>query len=179
MWWSDLSLLGFIVSLISLFSACFIGVLQIIIPHIDKKSTDKKQMRDMTLRICESFQRNVYPEFVELLKVYGRHKNVIDNISFDNITGIISKPIEINPDINVFLDRIMFLFNEMDSFAAYILDKTMTDETIAFSLQGKAFCDIIDSFKKIYELYIYVDPIGYVSLDELYNKWSSCDNIKY
>lgn len=178
MWWSDLSLLGFVVSLISLFSACFIGILQIIIPHLDKKSTDKIQMKEMTLRICESFQRNVYPEFVELLKVYDKHKNVIDKISFDNKTGIILKPIKIAPNINNFLDRIMFLFNDMDSFAAYILDKTMTDEAIAFSLQGKAFCDIIDNFKIIYELYIYVDPLGYVSLDELYHKWHSYDNIK-
>lgn len=165
-------ILSIIISLIGLFSACIIGILQIIIPRIDQNATEKKHIKGITLMKCESFQRNVYPEFVSLLKTYGKYKAVFDKISFDKESGIISKPTKINPNIYIFLDKIMFLFNEMDSFAAYMLDNSITDETMAFSLQGKAFCDIINEFKIIYDIYIYVDSQAYVSLDRLYRKWS-------
>lgn len=165
-------ILAIVISLIALFSTSIIGILQIVIPRIDQRYAEKKHIKGITLMKCESFQRDVYPEFVSLLKTYEKNKAVLGKISFDKKTGIVLKPIKINSNIKMFLDKVMFLFNEMDSFAAYILDSSITDETIAFSLQGKAFCDIIDKFKIIYEMYIYADPKAYVSLDRLYKKWS-------
>ena len=162
----------FVISLITILTTIIIGVLQIILPPHESISAREKSIKTITYTKCESFQREVYPKFVSLLRTYTRYSTIFDNISFDNKTKTIFKSAKIHPNIKTFLDNVMFLFNDMDSFAAYILDDTITDEAIAFSLQGKAFCDIIDTFKLIYDMYICANPEAYVSLDRLYRKWS-------
>ena len=64
----------------------------------------------------------------------------------------------------------MFLFNEMDEFAKRLQDDRV-DISLAYKLQGNTFCNIISSFKHLYDLYIELDETAYKYLDKLYKLW--------
>ena len=65
----------------------------------------------------------------------------------------------------------MLLFNEMDSFAAFINDKTLADSEIAYKIQGKAFCDIIIKLKVVYDIFLTTNKDDYYCLEQLFNSW--------
>lgn len=140
---------------------------------MNSKESGRYLIKDVTLSKCEIFQREVYPKYLDLLKMHDKYKiGILDKTIFNKETGIIIKPNKFHPKGNDFLDKTMLLFNEMDAFAAYVVDKTIFDEKLAFEMQGKAFCDIIEHLKNVYEMYIYVDAKAYIALTTVYERWS-------
>lgn len=173
MWNYDLTLIPIVISLIGLFSSIFFSVWKLITSQKNNKSKEMKHRKGITLTKCEDFQSRIYPEYVALLRFHDKNKlGILDKVDFDAVSNIITKSMRINSKGKVFLDRVMFLFNDMDAFAAYVLDDTITEEKLAFSLQGKAFCDIIEGLKVVYDMYVFVDPKGYKALKILYESWS-------
>lgn len=173
MWLENTTLVSIVCVSIEVFFMILIGILQIIIPRYDNKNAEQRRKRETTLMKCESFQRMVCPEFVALLNFHSKYKlGILEKVTFDPKSGIVKKPRIIPYKSNEFLNGVMSLFNEMDAFAGFVLDETIADERLAFSLQGKVFCDIIDSFKVVYDMYLTVDPQGYKILNSLYERWS-------
>lgn len=173
MWKYDLTLISIVISLISLFSSIFLSIWKLITSQRSNKSKEMKHRKGITLMKCEDFQSRIYPEYVALLRFHDKNKlGILDKVDFDTVSNVITKSITITSKGKDFLDRVMFLFNDMDAFAAYVLDDTITEEKLAFSLQGKAFCDMIDGLKVVYDMYVFVDPKGYRALKTLYELWS-------
>lgn len=137
-----------------------------------KAGNKKRDIQKDTHFNCEYFQSNIIPLYKELIKYHDKNTiNLLTNVSFDKKTGILTKPYKPSPKYPDFLDKTEALFNEMDAFAAFIIDKTLSDSDIAFKMQGRAFCDIINKLKVVYDLFLTTNKEDYYSLERLYNLW--------
>lgn len=109
------------------------------------------------------------------MRVFDLHSNldvdIIGRISLDKETGDFHLPkLKNNAEYIAFLNEVMFLFNEMDEFAKKIQDDRI-DKELAYKLQGNTFCDIISSFKHLYDLFIELGEAAYKDLENLYKLW--------
>lgn len=141
--------------------------------YIDKGNKKHDIYRDTLLK-CEYFQAKIIPQHLELMKFHRKNKlNLLESISFDKSTGILNKPLKLPAKWDVFLENTMLLFNEMDSFAAFITNSSLADINKAYEIQGSAFCKIINELKVVYDLYLTTNKDDYYCLENLYNQWSA------
>lgn len=152
-------------------ATCLAGLVPLIVYALECRGKRK----NTTLEKCEQFQRDVIPEYISLVRFHEQNKlEIIDGFhvyAIDKMKVVIKDLIETDEMVKNFLDRVMFLFNKMDAFAAFVNSRSVTNEELAFAIQGKAYCDIINDFKNLYDLYICIDPQGYSELKKLYDKW--------
>lgn len=57
------------------------------------------------------------------------------------------------------------------TYKFYIRYKQYASVSLTYKLQGNTFCDIISSFKHLYDLYVELDEAAYKDLDNLYKLW--------
>lgn len=133
---------------------------------------DYERKKTLALEQCDLFQKRIIPKYLGI-KEYARiNKMKISKIVQFIDTNTIRKPLTPHPKTNIFLDMVMDLFNDMDSFAAYFVVNDIADESLAYKAQGKAFCDIINELNNIFRLFISIKKEDYNNLTELYNIWS-------
>lgn len=126
----------------------------------------------ITLIKCEQFQRKIIPKYLGIMKYANENNIKIPKIVQFEEDKII-KPYRRHPKTKDFLDMVMDLFNDIDSFASYFVNSKIMNNYIAYKSQGKAFCDIIDSLYNIFNLFIFIRKEDYNNLIELYNMWKS------
>ncbi len=139
------------------------------------KNSRKKGERtsSFVLELCMSFQRDIIQEYISTKNYHSEnHLNLIGEIYVDKERGIIKKPQKMKKNSEIFLQRVMHLFNEMDMFAAKLLTTCREEEYQAYKIQGRAYCDIIRDLKGIYDLFLLTSGQDYYYLSELYNIWS-------
>ncbi len=131
----------------------------------------RREIRNKTLDKCEQFQKEIIPEYLEIIKYHKDNNiNIIGQIYIRD--GMIVKPIiEPSQEMVNFFEQVMLLFNHMDSFAAYFIDNMVAEEKVACKLQGKAFCDIVNELKAVYDLFMITHKKDYFSLTTIYEKW--------
>jgi len=141
-----------------------------IVLHIKRiKTENNKIVYDINIK----FQKEVIPHYVDTENYYKKHNlTLLESVKIDVNNGIIIKPQKIKSHTEEFLKRIMFLFNEMDMYASGILCLAKDNEKKAFLMQGKAYCDIINNFKCIYDLYMLTNKQDYSNLSKLYDIWN-------
>lgn len=153
-----------------------IGLSQIRLTKTIAEATNKRESHRLALNQCALFQAKVIPLFTTAIKFYEENGiTILDEIEFDKNEGTIKIKISNNDSdnnkVSEFLNLVMIIFNEMDSFASYFTNK-IADEHIAFGIQGIAYCDIIIYYKKIYDLFMLESNKEYKSLIELFELWS-------
>jgi hypothetical protein len=137
-----------------------------------KAGNKKRDIHKDTNLKCEYFQSKIIPIYKDLIKYHDKNKiNLLTDVHFNKITGVLTKPYKPSPNYPDFLDKAEALFNEMDAFAAFIIDKTLSDSNIAFKMQGRAFCDIINKLKVVYDIFLTTNKEDYYSLERLYDMW--------
>lgn len=126
----------------------------------------------ITIIKCEQFQKQIIPKYLGMMKYAKENKlKIAKMVQFEG--NNIIKPYRPHPKTKDFLDMVMDLFNDMDSFASYFVNSKIMNNYIAYKSQGKAFCDIIDSLYNIFKLFIFIRKEDYNNLIELYNIWKS------
>jgi hypothetical protein len=137
-----------------------------------KAGSKRRDIHKDTNLKCEYFQSKIIPLYKELIKYHDKNKiNLLTDVYFNKETGILTKPYKPSPKYPDFLDKAEALFNEMDAFAAFIIDKTLSDSDMAFKMQGRAFCDIINKLKVVYDIFLTTNKEDYYSLERLYDLW--------
>lgn len=126
----------------------------------------------ITLIKCEQFQKKIIPKYLGVMK-YAKENNLKISKIVQFEEDKIIKPYRPHPKTKVFLDMVMDLFNDMDSFSSYFVNSKIMNNYIAYKSHGKAFCDIIDSLYNIFNLFIFIRKEDYNNLIELYNIWKS------
>lgn len=155
-------------AVIDTFIAVIMGLLTL-------KNSRKKEERtsSFVLELCMSFQRDIIQEYISTMNYHSdNHLNLIREIYVDKERGIIKKPQKMKKNSEIFLQKVMHLFNEMDMFAAKLLANCREEEYQAYKIQGRAYCDIIRNLKGIYDLFLLTNGQDYLYLSELYNIWS-------
>lgn len=146
---------------------------QVIVTISTSNTNNKRDIHKETIYKCEYFQSKIIPQYIELIKFHDKNKiDIIGKVHFDKSTGILTKPYKLSSKYPDFLEKTMFLFNEMDAFSAFIIDNKIADLNLAYKIQGKAFCDIIEKLEVIYNLYLTTNKDDYYSLEKLYNLWA-------
>ncbi|MBQ4485130.1 MAG: hypothetical protein II934_09060 [Prevotella sp.] len=154
-------------------------IVAIVFGTLNLKSSNNKEkgkgniVSSTVLDLCMSFQRDIIREYVSVKNFHAAHKlNLIGNIYVDKKNGIVHKPKKMKKNSDIFLQKVMFLFNEMDMFAANLLMEEPENEYQAYRIQGHAYCDIIEDLKGIYDFFLYTHRKDYLHLAKLYDIWS-------
>ena len=163
---------SFLFSMVTIIAA-FATIAGFVINVIDRHNNKKHIQDDTTYELCGYFQQQVIPHFFRVFDMNSNlDVNIINKISYDKETGDFYLPkLKNRTEYMAFLNEVMFLFNEMDEFAKKIQDGRV-DIDLAYKLQGNTFCDIISSFKHLYDLYVELDGEAYKDLDKLYKLWN-------
>lgn len=139
---------------------------------IDRRYNKKLKKNEETYELCNKFQQQVIPHFVRVFDMNSNLDiNIIKKITYDKATGDFHLPkLKNQAEYMSFINEVLFLFNEMDEFAKRLQDNRV-DIGLAYKLQGNTFCEIISSFKHLYDLYVELDEAAYKDLDKLYKLW--------
>lgn len=156
-----ISVMGSAASVVS----AIVGIVQLIKPSSDDM--------DVVTVQCLMFQRVIIPKYQEVERFYRQKKlDVLRRVKIDKEKGVIQKPSRIKKGTDEYLIAVMNLFNEMDMFAMKINDLNSPKKlAMAYKIQGRAFCEIIESLRPIYELFMLTNEQDYVNLSHLYDEW--------
>ena len=160
------------------------AIIGILIGKIISKSVKEKELKKnkgKALEICETFNRIIVPKFNSLMN-YERENQFFleDRIMVDETSGEIYKPIFTEREMEILkyiLDESMVIFNELDLFAAKILE--LSDDVIDYARihSGNIFCDTLNYRIRTYKLMQITHKGDYQFLNILYERWSN-DNQK-
>jgi len=160
------------------------AIIGILIGKIISKSVKEKELKKnkgKALEICETFNRIIVPKFNSLMN-YERENQFFleDKIMVDETSGEIYKPIFTEREMEILryiLDESMVIFNELDLFAAKILE--LSDDVIDYARihSGNIFCDTLNNRRRTYKLMQITHKGDYQFLNILYERWSN-DNQK-
>lgn len=166
--------MDFIISISAIIVAVIIGVLQL----KQSKNNEYRSCRNEILQACMDFQRNAIHRYSEIMRYYhDNNLRLLENIQIHLIYGKNPRPETQEKENQIFIEKVMHLFNEMDSFATIILNNPSQIIDLAREIQGNAFCDIINQLKCVYDLFMIKNSSDYTYLTKLYEKWNKSEQI--
>lgn len=146
----------------------------IVIPIALYKKHKEMENNKIVFELAMNFQKDTIPHYLDILDFYKKNGlDLLETLEINVLDGKITKPKEIKQHTDEFLNKMMLLFNEMDTFASGIIFLAKEQEDKAFLMQGRAYCDMINTFKGIYDLYKLTNGQDYLNLIQLYEKWSN------
>lgn len=153
---------------------CIMIIGSIVTPIVLYRKKKEAENNKIVFDLVMKFQKEIIPYYLEILDFYKRNKlDLLETLDIDALEGKIIKTKKMKLHTDKFLNKVMLLFNDMDSFASGILLLVKEQEHKAFLMQGRAYCDIINTFKCIYTLYKFTNKQDYLNLIQLYEKWNN------